>query len=94
MPSVHSSVWPSAHFTCWPPLRRRPSNLEPFSSWKTSRCGTNSESCGVQVWNDWRSSMVIVIKTTGTSDAQPERTGLVAVPTRGQPCQLQAPDTA
>ena len=46
--SFNSSVRRSAPFTCWPPPLRRHSNPEPHSSWRTSRCGTNSASCIVQ----------------------------------------------
>ena len=46
MTSVNSFVWRSAHLTCWPPPLRRHSNLEPHSSWRTLRCGTNSALTG------------------------------------------------
>ena len=51
MSSVNPSVWRSAHFTCWPPPRRRPSNPEPHSIWRTSRYGANSDRCR---WRCWR----------------------------------------
>ena len=37
MSYINSSVSCSAHFTCWSPRRRRLSNPEPHSIWRTSR---------------------------------------------------------
>ncbi len=48
MHSVKPSVRRLAHFTCWPPPRRRPSNPMPHCIWRTSPSGTSLASCGAR----------------------------------------------